>query len=146
MNGFTLTIRIEPRLRDLDVQGHINQAVYFTYFEMARTAYMVQVVGVPPLPIGFVLASAACQYRAEARAGEDLLVGVRVPRVGRTSFDMEFRVEAAASGRLVAEGTCVQVCTGPGGPVPVPDAWRRAMAPEPGGIPGGSSADVHPEA
>lgn len=130
LRDFPVVVRIEPRLRDLDVQGHVNQAVYFTYFEIARTRFMTQVVGAEPVPPGFVLASASCEYRSEAKLGDKLLVGVRVPRVGRTSFDMEFRVETA-TGRLVAEGRCVQVCTGADGPVPVPEAWRRAMLGQP---------------
>lgn len=127
MEGFPVTIRITPRYSDLDVQGHVNQAAYFTFFEEARNRYMTQVCGAGLTPPAFVLAAAGAQYCSEAHLGEDLLVGVRVPRIGRTSFEMEFRVEAANTGRLVAEGRCVQVYRGPDGPLEVPPEWRRAM-------------------
>ena len=57
-------------------------------------------------------------------------IGARVDRIGRKSFDMSFAVHACAGGRLVAEGSCVNVAYdyGAGQTIEIPDEFRRLAA------------------
>ena len=110
---------IEIRYNDTDALGHVNNAIYFSYFEMARSGYYTEVVG-HPFGTGpdaskrtFVIAEAHITYRQPAFYGEPLYCGVRVGWLSRSAFDLEYRVEVEASAigeaRVVADGSTVQV-------------------------------------
>ena len=110
---------IEIRYNDTDALGHVNNAVYFSYFEMARSGYYLAVVG-HPFGTGpdaerrtFVIAEAHIAYRQPAFYGEPLSCATRVGWVGRSAFSFEYRLEVEASdlgtARVVADGSTVQV-------------------------------------
>jgi len=101
-------VPIEVPYRDIDAMGHVNNAVYFSYFELARQKYWEAAVGVESyLDIGFVMASAAIDYRLPAHMGDRLEVEIHCPRTGKSSFDFAYRI--TRSGELVAEGKSAQV-------------------------------------
>jgi acyl-CoA thioester hydrolase len=130
---------IQTRLADTDAMGHVNNANYLTYVEIARVAYYEQVTG-NALPIGthgaeegMILAEIRMTYRSPAFYGETLTVETRVERIGRTSFGMVHRMTAPDSrygpARLiaVADSTLVSYDYREECPIPVPDEWRAAM-------------------
>ena len=101
---------ILTRLADTDAMGHLNNAVYVTYFEVARTAYWRALTGDEDYQkVPFILAHTTIDFRSPAFVHETLLVGIRVSRLGTRSFECAYRVEGEASGRLVCEGRSVQV-------------------------------------
>ncbi|HJW22618.1 MAG TPA: thioesterase family protein [Candidatus Limnocylindrales bacterium] len=131
---------VEVRLSDTDAMGHVNNARYLTYVEIARVAYYEQVIG-KPLPLGFhgaeegmILAEVTMTYRAQAYFGETLAVESRIDRIGTTSFVMSHRMTAPQSrygpARLVATsvGTLVSFDYATEKPIPVPSDWREAIA------------------
>jgi acyl-CoA thioester hydrolase len=110
---------IEIRYGDTDALGHVNNATYFSYFEMARGGYYRAVVG-HPFGSGpdaekrtFVIAEAHITYRQPAFYGEPLTCAVRTAWVGRSSFGFEYRVavdrSAIGEARIIADGSTVQV-------------------------------------
>ena len=110
---------VEVRFADTDAMGHVNNANYLTYCEIARAAYYETVTG-RPLPLGIhgaeegmILAEVRVTFRAPAFYGETLAVETRVIALGRTSFTMEHRITAPASrygsARLIATATSVLV-------------------------------------
>ena len=57
------TIRIPVRFRDVDVLGHVNNAVYFTYMEQVRTEYWLHTFGLTKLEqLAFIVAHAECDF------------------------------------------------------------------------------------
>ena len=131
---------VEVRLSDTDAMGHVNNARYLTYVEIARVAYYEQVTG-NPLPIGahgaeegMILAEIRMTYRSPAFYGETITVETRVERIGRTSFAMVHRMTAPESrygpARLIAVADSVLVSYDypQEHPIPVPDEWREAMS------------------
>jgi acyl-CoA thioester hydrolase len=110
---------IEVRFVDTDAFGHINNAVYLSYFEAARAGYYAEVMGTPfgtgerASERTFVIAEAHAFYRAPAFFGERLHVGCRFSWTGRSSFGLEYRVRSDESvispARVVADGSTVQV-------------------------------------
>ena len=116
---FAFEHSIELRFRDTDAFGHVNNAVYLSYFEAARAGYYALVTGTPFMTgehgsaHTFVIAEARVAYRAPVRFGEKLLVGCRFAWTGRTSFGLEYRIRAeetaAGTARIVADGETVQV-------------------------------------
>ena len=121
MPDFSHVHRDTVRFRDCDAMGHVNNAVYSTYLEEAR-------IGVLCGLNDFILARVEIDFRSELRAGEEVEVRTRCPRVGTKSFDLEHVI--AADGRVVAEAKSVLVSYDyeRGESVPVPDELRRRLA------------------
>ena len=115
--AFAHRVDITVRFADTDAMGHVNNAVYLTYCEMARIRYWTDVSG-EPIALGtegaesLILAEARITYRAPTFHGEIVTVETRATRIGRTSFTLEHRLLAAAPGaalRLVAVSESVLV-------------------------------------
>ena len=108
MNAFQTEIKVI--FRDLDPLEHVNNAVYFTYMEVARTEYYMQLTGARKLgDIRFIIARASCDFRAPAKFGDRLLIAVWPSEVGNSSFKLQYRLTEKKNGTLVAEGETVQV-------------------------------------
>ena len=128
---FPVVTPIKVRFRDLDAFGHVNNAVYFTFMEMARVEYFRQIGLLKndfPSPF-FIIAEATCQFKAPIEMDTPLQVQVRVSRLGNSSFDMEYRFVDEASGAVLATGRTVQVTFdyAANRSVPLPDEWRAAI-------------------
>lgn len=100
---------VEVRFKDIDVGGHAHHSQALVYFEEARTAYWREVVGRGSVEeIDYILVEAKVRYHQRILWPQTLDVGVRVSRLGRKSFEMEFLVRSAEGERLVS-GHTVQV-------------------------------------
>lgn len=129
MEGYRFVHPQEVSFRDLDVFGHVNNAVYLTYVENARIGYVRNVLGVESLDgLLLIVASIAIDFRSRATLGETLDVGARVPKVGTKSFDLEHEVRGP-DGRLVAEArtTLVAFDYENDRTMPVPPEWRERI-------------------
>ena len=111
-------VPIQIRWRDVDALGHINNAVYLTYFELARLAYIRALLGedapisprtLLPVAFEFILAEVNIRYRSPATLNDTLIVAIWASQVGRKSFVFDYRITDAVTGRLVAEGCSTQV-------------------------------------
>jgi acyl-CoA thioester hydrolase len=120
--------------------GHVNNAAYLTYCEIARAAYYEAVTG-EPLPLGthgasegMILAEARISFRTPAFYGETLTIEARVGRIGRSSFTQEFRLTAPESrygqARLVAVSESTQVMYDYTAEKPIPISAELAAAME----------------
>ena len=114
---FAHRVEIDVRFRDTDAMGHVNNAVYLTYCEMARIRYWTEVTG-EPVALGhegaesLILAEARITYRAPVYHGERVTVETRAAQIGRSSFTLEHRLTARApeaGARLVATSESVMV-------------------------------------
>ena len=128
VQGFAHTFSQDVAFRDLDGLGHVNNAVYLSYVESARLAYMQEVLGPLELEELGIVADVKISFRSPAALGETLEVGHRVSRVGETSLVFDFEIRGG-DGRLVAEGSTVHVAFDYGvrRPVPVPEEWRSRI-------------------
>lgn len=127
---------IEVRFRDLDALGHVNNAVYATYLESARIAYYQRLVGGSLDRLGIILAELTIRYKAPAHFGDELLVGVRVSRIGGKSFTMDYAIARLGDGALIATAQSVLVAYdyAAGRSVPVSDEFRARVAELQGGL------------
>jgi len=127
---FRFTHAVEVRFRDLDALGHVNNAVYLTYFESARMAWYLHVTHRSDLgQMNVILARAEVDFRSPAAYAEVLDVGVRCTSIGRSSFVVEQAITERRTRRLVAEARKVLVhydyaalCS-----VPLTDEMRRQL-------------------
>lgn len=111
MSSFRFTISLEVRFRDLDALGHVNNAVYLTYFEIVRTHYWKYLFGLPPAQDwGFVMVRTECNYRSPALLGETIDIKARISSLKNSSFTFEYCLTESQTGRLIADGLSVQAC------------------------------------
>ena len=115
---FAFAFALDVWFRDLDAMGHVNNAVYFSYFEQARTRYWLSLLGEHDFHdfrmIGFIVVHAECDYASAGEMGDRLLVGCRVSEIRRSSFVFDYRIVTGdlrgsdSESRLVATGKTVQ--------------------------------------
>lgn len=129
MEGYRFVQRRQVEFRDVDLGGHVNNAVYLTYLETARVRYLLNLLGDDfAYQISLILARVALDFRSPAHFPETLELGSRVPRIGTKSFDMEHQIRGA-DGRLVLEASTVLVAYdyGANSSKTVPDEWRARI-------------------
>ncbi len=105
---FRFVHRVPVRFRDVDVAGHAHHADALIYFEEARWAYWMEVVGKGLADLDYVLAEATVRWHARVLWPQDVSVGVRVSRIGRKHFEMEYETRSNEGLRLQS-GRTVQV-------------------------------------
>src|SRR5712691_2113065 len=95
--------RIEIRWRDLDSSRHVNNAVYLSYLEEARTGWLEHVLGGREPVHDFVLARVAIDYRRELTLADSPVVArCRLERVGTSSITTREEIRTQTGG-LAAE-------------------------------------------
>jgi len=130
MPGFTVVHELFPRFRDTDAMGHINNAVYVTYLEVARQVYwrrLTQAHDYRRVP--FILAHVTVDFRAEALVSEVLLLGIRCEWTGTKSFGFTYEIRERDAGRLCVDATSIQVCYdyATKASIVMPEDLRRAL-------------------
>ncbi len=126
-------LEIKPRFRDIDALGHVNNAVYFTYMEQARTEYYLKIANAKRLgEIEFILASAKCDFRSPVAFGETVVVRAWPAHIGDSSFTLRYEMRVKEDGRLAAEGESVQVAYDYAARKtrPMPEHFRKALEAE----------------
>ena len=117
------------RFRDLDPMGHVNNAVFLTYIESARAAFLQHLGAVQTLEdLAIIVARIEIDFRAPVRFGDEVEVSVRVSRFGEKSFDLENQLRVGET--VVAEAKTVLVTYdyAKRAPVEIPDEWREKLA------------------
>lgn len=117
---------------DQDAFGHVNNVVYFRWMESARIAYFAALeLGniMTNQGVGPILASIQCDYRRQLLYPDTIQISASIPKIGRTSLNMQHRVYSMQQQTIVAEGdsTIVMFDYAAQKPTPVPDAIRRKI-------------------
>ena len=99
---------LATRYNDYDTKGHVNNAVFLTYFEMARERAWVDGIG-GGADFPFILAEASVQYRSEAMIGDPLEIEITTTEIRTKAWVWSYAIRDARDGRVVAEGKTVQV-------------------------------------
>lgn len=121
--------REHVRFRDLDAMGHVNNAVFLTYIESARVAFLQYLGAATTLEdMSIIVARIEIDFRAPVGFGDELEISVRASRFGEKSFDLDY--ELRVGGKVVAEAKSVLVGYDYGRQeaVEIPDEWREKLA------------------
>lgn len=105
-------IEIRTRLSETDMVGHINNVSYFIYLEEARIRFMEDILRKDneDEKWNVIVASAKCDYIAQAYFNQTLKVRTYVEKVGNSSFTIKNDLICKETGQLIAKGTVVMVC------------------------------------
>ena len=130
-DDFLVTWPIQTRWEDNDHYGHINNAVYYSYFDSAVNGWLIDVTGtdVRELPQIGVVVSSRCEYLRSLSFPDAVEVGLAVGRVGTTSITYRLAVFRVGDAEPRALGEFVHVYVDSDGrtPVPIPDPIRHAV-------------------
>jgi acyl-CoA thioester hydrolase len=86
---FLFSIPIQIRFSDIDGYLHVNNGVYFSYFEHARAAFLDQVCAWDVLAVGAVVGRIEIDYLRSIHLEDKVEAFVRCSRIGNSSFDLE---------------------------------------------------------
>ena len=126
---FAFSTDIEVRFADLDAYGHVNNAVFFTYLETARTKlFLHNFLDFLDGGLFFLVVRAECDYRQPIRLADRVVVSMTVSRLGRSSFDLDYTIHDG-KGVTFAGAKTVMVCFDRhrGRPVSLPETFRQAL-------------------
>ncbi len=96
---FTFKMQQEVRWSDMDEMKHVNNAVYLTYFEQARIAYMAEACAWNWAETGAILANAHVDYYKPIVYPTPTFIYVRVSKMGTKSFEISYMITCDISGR-----------------------------------------------
>lgn len=130
-DSFRTWRRFTTRWADNDAYGHVNNTVYYQWFDSAVNAWLVE-RGLLDIALGDPIAlvvETRCTYHAPLAFPGGVEVGLAVAELGRSSVRYRLGVFGAGEDSAAAEGEFVHVAVERASrrPVAWPDVWRRAL-------------------
>lgn len=112
LSEFPVVLETPVAWGEMDALGHVNNIVYFRYFESARMLYFqkmgfweyMQETGIGPI-LGFT----SCKFRKPLRYPDRVKVGARTSNILNDRFIMNYAIASENLGGIVAEGEGVIV-------------------------------------
>jgi acyl-CoA thioester hydrolase len=106
----TFSTQFKPRFRDTDGVGHVNNAVFSTYLEIARSEwYQTLLKNATPRDFSFILARMEVDYLNPIHLGASVVVSMWVSRIGTKAWSFSYLIHDGVSGMEYAKATSVQV-------------------------------------
>jgi len=90
MEGFHYKIQIPIRFADMDALGHVNNAIYITYFEIARSAYWAEIIEWDWKLFGIIIRKSVVDYLKPIILSDDIYAYVRTSKIGNSSFELDY--------------------------------------------------------
>jgi acyl-CoA thioester hydrolase len=124
---------IPTRWSDNDVYGHVNNVVYYSYFDTVVNTYLIErgALDIHASPVIGLAVESLCTFKKELTYPETIDAGMRVGRLGNTSVRYEIGLFRAGEDDPAATGYFVHVYVDRASrkPVSLPEPLRRALAP-----------------
>ncbi len=130
--GYPVVVEQAVAWGDMDAYQHVNNVVYFRYFENSRLEYFRRLDWLAmqnDTGVGPILASTHARFRKPLTYPDEILIGARISEVGQDRLTMEHRIISRRLGAVTSEGEGIIVtfdyaC---GAKAPVPDVLRQRI-------------------
>ncbi|HUH75590.1 MAG TPA: thioesterase family protein [Chitinophagales bacterium] len=113
---FLYPVEIKVQWGDQDALGHVNNTVFFKYFESARI-HMFNETGIwdafEKSKLYVVLAKIECNFLRSIHYPETVIVQCGISKIGNSSLTIEHQIFTKSDGLLVATGQGIVVCADP---------------------------------
>jgi len=112
IKGYPVVIKIPIQWGEMDAFQHVNNVVYFRYFENARLAYFEKFDGIEFMTrkgVGPILAATSCRFKTPLTYPDTVLVATKVTSIEKDRFTMDYRVVSTKNQKVAAEADCVIV-------------------------------------
>lgn len=133
LEGFPVVVTCPVQWGEMDAYQHVNNVVYFRWFETGRAAYFdragLWTLGSAPNGVAPIFHSVSCRYRLPLTYPDDVDIGVRVKEVKEDRFVVEHAVFSRRHDRVAAEGEGVVVSFDykKQAKAPLPEEWLQAF-------------------
>ena len=131
--SYKATYTITTRWEDEDVYGHVNNVVYYSFFDTAVNGWLIEATGtdIRKLDAYGVVAETSCRFLRELRFPGEVRAGLKVTKLGTSSVVYEIALYQGDLDEPAALGTFVHVYVTGDDRVttPVPDAIRAVLEP-----------------
>lgn len=123
----------EIRFADIDMMGHVNNAIFLNYFEQARMNWFLKTLGENPdwFTSGLMLARNEIDYREAVLLNDKLQIAVWCSKIGNKSIVLcyEAFVVTGDTRKIKAEGVSFLVCYNhhEKKTIPVPEEWKKRI-------------------
>jgi acyl-CoA thioester hydrolase len=107
LKDYSLVIESPIAWGEMDAFQHVNNIIYFRYFESARIAYFTEagiIEFMSAQKLGPILASTSCQYKFPLSYPDQLSIGARTTQIEEDQFSMEYIVVSHQHKRIAAKG------------------------------------------
>lgn len=132
-NNYKHCTKLQIRFKDIDRQGHVNNANHLTYFETARVDYFKEVLKdrIDWITTGMILAHTEIDYKLPILLEDEVYCYTKVVRLGTKSFDIANIITKKQNGveQECAIGKSVMVCMNYklNTTIELPSTWRQAI-------------------
>lgn len=112
LKPFPVTLKLPVQWGDMDAYGHVNNTIFFRFFESARMAYFERCGFIQSHiddRIGAILHSTSCRFRKPLFYPDTVEIGARVTLFETDRFTMEYLIVSTGSNEVVAEGSGIIV-------------------------------------
>jgi acyl-CoA thioester hydrolase len=124
--------KVIVRFRDIDALGHVNNAVFFTYFEEGRKKFFQELFQISePFGFGFILASISCDFLNSIKLSSQIMLQMWIKEIGKKSFHLGYKlVDWVDQSIIYATAQSVQVCfdKNMNKSVPVSEEFRKRVS------------------
>jgi len=130
---FPYFLDITTRWMDNDAYGHVNNVVYYSYFDTVVNGYLIEqgVLEIGRSPVIGLVVETGCQYFSSLAYPDPLQAGLRVARIGGSSVRYEIGIFSKDEPLTAARGFFIHVYVDAATrrPVPLPAPLRAALEP-----------------
>lgn len=132
LKGYTVVVDTPIAWGEMDGFQHVNNVVYFRYFENARIVYFDKLQAMSlkeKTGIGPIMASQQCKYKMPLLYPDTISVGTRIVDMQETQFTMQYVIVSQNMKRVAAEGECLIVYFdyNQSKRAPIPDETRQLI-------------------
>ena len=131
LSDYKFKTPIPIRFTDIDAVGHVNNAIYLTYFEIARFNYWHEIINWNLRVNGVVVGRTEVNYLKPVTFGDEIACYVRISRIGNSSFDvMQVLVKIAPEGEEICttgKAVCISYDYKANKSVPIPAIERQKI-------------------
>jgi acyl-CoA thioester hydrolase len=130
-DGFQYKTLIPVRFADIDSFGHVNNAIYLTYFEIARSSYWEKIIEWDWDKAGIIVRRAVVDYLKPIILTDEIYAYVKTSRIGKSSFDLDYILVKMVDGKeeicTTGQTLCVTFDYKNNRSIPIPDFQRIKM-------------------
>jgi len=112
LSNYPVVVQIPVAWGEMDALQHVNNAVYFKYFETARIEYFMRIKLLDELElakVGPVLGETSCRYKRPVTFPDTLFVGAKVVALQASHFVMEYEIASQTHNTITTKGAATVV-------------------------------------
>ena len=129
-NEYRHVLPLQIRFNDVDKFGHVNNTVYFQFYDTAKTDYIATVCkGVDWEKLAIVVVKIEAEFVSQIKGNDHIAGRTRIVKIGNKSFHLEQEVIDIDTQEVKSRCLSVMVLYDlkHQQTIPLPDEWRRAI-------------------